>query len=424
MKPMKYILLIASVLYNITAINAQENIKKSKPVVFAQQEVIHSSILKEDKIINICLPENFHEVSKEHTYPVLLLLENEFFQMVSGVVKHMSSVERMPETIVVSLTDGAHVPKLYTNGSDNWPKDWTQLPFGGDPDPFTSYLEKELLPYLKEKYRANDFRMVMGLSTTSIYTLHAFAKEPDLFNVFIGIASGDILGMGYKDGESFGDLFVNEFQNNKLRYKNKYLYLTSSDSDDKKDSHKIQHNLESLEKRLSPYRTTNFKFISKIFSNEGHYDVALPALYEALNMVFPKEKWSAKYRDIIIEPGSAMNNIDSYFKKISNEYGFNILPKAERWNSVNRLSWIGSNLLKQGKAKEAIDVLERWTVYRPKSITALSELAKAYKVNKEYKNAIEALEKAYKISLKSILDEFESKGLQKQISDLKKLVKN
>lgn len=384
---------------------------------YAQQVIVQSNILNEDRTINIFLPESFHNSSVKHTYPVLLLLENEFFHLVSGVVKHMSSVERMPETIVVSLTDGPHVPKLYTNGSDFWPKDWKQLPFGGNPDPFTAYLKNELFPYLKENYRANDFRMVLGLSGTSIYPLHAFAKETDLFDVYVGIASGDILGMGYNDGESFIDVFVGQIETNKSLYNNKYLYLASSDSDDQNGSRKIQDNLESLEKRLSPYRSASFKFISKTFPNEGHYDVALPALSEALNMVFPQEKWSAKYRDIIENPGNAMENLDSYFQKLSTEYGFKVLPKAERWNSVNRLSWIGPNLLKQGNTVEAIEVIERWVDYSPKSILALSELAKAYEANNELIKAVSILEKARKISSELNLDE--SNGYQTKINQLK-----
>src|SRR5690606_1543441 len=177
------------------------------------------------------------------------------FLMVSGVVKHLSSVERIPEIIVVSLSGEVPVPELYTNGSDFWPKDWKQLPFGGDTDPFTAHLEQELLPYLKNNFRANDFNIIMGLSGTSMYTLHSFTKNSDLFDAHIAIASGDILGMGYNEGESFIDLIVNDFKNSKKR--KAYLYVTSADSD---NSLMIKANLEELEKRLSPYRTNHFQF--------------------------------------------------------------------------------------------------------------------------------------------------------------------
>jgi predicted alpha/beta superfamily hydrolase len=419
---LKHFICLTVVLNICNIAQAQEKSKKrelnpseSIPLAYAQQHVIHSKVLNEDRKVNIFLPESFNEASEQHTYPILLLLEDEFFLMVSGVVKHLSSVERMPETIVVSLVDGPEVPKLYTNGSDFWPKDWKQLPFGGNTDPFTTHLKQELFPYLENNFRANDFKIIMGLSGTSIYTLHTFVKEPDLFAAHIAIASGDILGMGYKEGESLIDFLVNDFKNDPKR--TGYLYVTSADSDGNGNSPMIKANLEELEKRLSSYRSYDFQFISKIYPNEGHYDVALPALEEALGMIFPKNKWSAKYREIIKESGNAMANIDSYFQKLSTEYKFKILPRAERWNSGNSLSRIGPNLLKEGNVLEAIEVIERWVEYRPKSTFALGELSKAYEANNEFNKAISVLEDALKIS--SELSAEESNEYQTQINRLK-----
>jgi len=424
-RKLRYIFCIIILLNFYNVVNAQQDkdelfLKESIPLTYAQQYIYHSKILNEDRKVNIFLPDSFYESSVEHTYPVLLLLEDEFFLMVSGMVKHLSSVERMPETIVVSLIDGPHIPKFYTNGSDFWPKEWKQLPFGVDPDPFTAHLKQELLPQLKSNFRANDFNIIMGLSGTSMYALHTFAKESELFDAHIAIASGDVLGMGYNEGESLIDLFENDLRNSPKR--KGYLYVTSADADGDGSSPMIKTNLEELEKRLSPYRSDNFHFASKIFPNEGHYDVALPALKEAFTMIFPKEKWFARYRNIIKEPGNAMKNIDDHFQKLSKEYGFGILPKAERWNSVNRLSWIGPNLLKEGKTLEALEVIKRWAKYRPKSTMALNELAKAYEANNELDKAISALEKAYKIS--SALKMKESGEYQTQINQLKEKIRN
>lgn len=389
--------------------------KKSTTLTFAHQDIFHSNLLNEDRRINIFLPDDFYKTSSQHTYPVLLLLEDEFFLMVSGVVKHLSSVERMPETIVVSLVDGPIVPKLYTNGSDFWPQNWKQLPFGKDPDLFTKHLKEELFPYLKSNFRANDFKIVMGLSATSIYAIHTFAKENDLFDAHIAIAAGDILGMGYIEGESLIDFIIEDFENTQKKIG--WLYITSADSDGNGNSPMIKANLEELEERLSPYRSNDFRFTSKIFPNEGHYDVALPGLEEALGLIFPKENWFSNYRELIKEPGNAMGNIDNYFKIRSMEYGFEILPKAERWNSGNSLSRIGPFLLSQGRTKEAIEVLERWVAYRPKSILALIELEKAYEAKNELNKALFVLKKAYNMALELEMDE--SNEYQAQINKLK-----
>ncbi len=378
------------------------------------RDSLYSDALNENREINIYLPESVHEASDDHTYPVLVLLEDEFFHMVSGVVKHLSSVERMPETIVVSILDMSYIPKVYTNGSTFWR---TDVLSDENPDPFTKHLEAELFPFLKTKYRANDFRIIMGLSPTSLYTLHTFVKEPELFDAHIAIAAGDMLGMGYNPGERFIDLIADEVKNYSGR--KRYLYVTSADSDGGGESPEIAKNLVELDRILSPLKSEEFQYISRIFPDEGHYDVALPALIEALNLIFPKQEWSANYRNLVGEPGKAIDNIDKYYGKLSEKYGFKILPKAQRWNSVNRLSWIGPYLIRQNRVAEGIEIMERWVELRPKSPVALNELAKAYENSAQVEKAIKTLSKAYELSRRLQLPDSEQ-----YLERLKKLEKD
>lgn len=365
----------------------------SVPLSFAQQDTFYSKVLNETRTMNIYLPEAFHESSDDHTYPVLLLLEDEFFFMAAGVVKHLSSVERMPETIVVSILDMSYIPAVYTNGSTFWPMEKLS---DEDPVPFTRHLEEELFPYLKSKYRANDFGIVVGLSATSLYALHTFVKEPGLFDAHIAIAAGDMLGMGYQAGERFTDLIAGQVRSNLAR--KHYLYVTSADSDAEGNSPEVGANLLELDNILSSLQSENFKYVSRLFPDEGHYDVALPALLDALDMIFPQKEWSTKYRDIVNKPGKAIENIDKYYKQLSGKYGFKILPRAERWNSVNRLSWIGPYLIRQGRADEGIAIIERWVQLRPFSLPAMNELARACENSGQIEKAIATLSKAYKLS--------------------------
>lgn len=385
---------LAALLFIVVLSPLQAQTTAPVPLNFAEQHTIHSDLMGKNRSFNISLPEGFHESSAQHTYPVLLLLENEFFQVVSGVVRHLSSVERMPETLVVSLVDEHVTPTVYTNGSNFWPME--SLP-GDDPSVFTDHLRKELIPHLRTRFRANDFHMVMGVSYSSVYVLHTLVREPELFDAHIAIAAGDMLGMGYKPGERFIDLIAEQVEDPADR--KRYLYITSADADTSGNTAEIGVNLETLNSRLSTYRSNNLEYFSGIYPDEGHYDVTLPALVDALEMIFPKEKWSSKYREIIEAPGPAMENLDIHYRRLSAEYGFEILPRAERWNSVNRLSWIGPYLLRNGAAEEAIAVIERWAEYRPQSLTALEQLAKAYGADGNAQKSLAILRKAYNIAL-------------------------
>lgn len=88
------------------------------------------------------------------------------------------------------------------------------------------------------------------------------------------------------------------------------------------------------------------------------------------------------------KPGNALQNIDNYYDQLSERYGFTILPRSTRWNSVNRLGFISTYLIRQGRVIEAIEVAERYTEYQPKSWQAYESLAKAFEANEDNLQAL------------------------------------
>lgn len=366
----------------------------STPLELGQRIKFRSEILNETRMMNIRLPESFYEVSEDHVYPVLLIdgtHGDQFFSTVSGMVRHLSSVSRMPETIVISFHDNMiYAPHVHSNGM------WTSreiLDYGADPESFRRHLEEELFPYLKEQFRAADYRMIMGVSGSSLMTLHSFAKMPDLFDAHFLYAAADMIGMGYEAGKTFIDAFEDRM---KAKPDGKgQLYVSVAEDDVLRGAHEgaYKKNMDALRDRLSPYTTENFKLKVEVIPQEGHYDSVLKGLLSALEMVFPHDQWSPKFRDLIKEPGNAMDNIDAFHQRLSETYGFPILPKAERWNSVNCLRFIGGKLLRDGRVKEAVEVFERRVAYRPRLAAAWNSLAEALKADGQTDRAREAEEK-------------------------------
>ncbi|WP_271767457.1 alpha/beta hydrolase-fold protein [Aquimarina algiphila] len=386
------------------------------PISHAEKITFHSKILDEKRVMNIYLPESFHDASEDHTYPIIMISGShgvKFFQMISGVVKHLSSVTRMPEAIVISFDEEKHyAPNVYTNGM--WGST-EELEFNADPDQFVKHLKEELFPYLKKQYRANDYRMIIGVSGSSVFPLHTFAKEPDLFRAHITVASADMIGMGYRPNTTFIDAFEESFIKNPNRKGQLYLGIASSDLKGKKQQY--QNNLDELQKRLAPFQSKNLMLKVETIPNEEHYDCIIKAMLSSIEMIFPIEEWSPKFRDIIKQPGNALENIDVFHQKLSTMYGFPILPKAERWNSVNSLRFIGGKLLKDGRIKESIEVFKRRVEYRPKSPWAYNSLSEALEKDNQLKAAIEAQQKAVELA-----KEYDSQYVseyQKQLSKLK-----
>ncbi len=129
----------------------------------------------------------------------------------------------------------------------------------------------------------------------------------------------------------------------------------------------------------------------------------------------------SKFRDIIKQLGNALKNIDTFHQNLSTLYGFPVLPKAERWNSVNSLRFIGGKLLKDRRIKESIEVFKRRVEYHPKSPWACRSLSEVLEKDNQLKAAIETQQKA--IHLAKEYDTQHVPEYQKQLSKLKEKIK-
>jgi predicted alpha/beta superfamily hydrolase len=360
-----------------------------KPLILAHRIKMESEVLKETRHFDIVLPEAFHEQTEAHTYPVLLLLEGAFLQPISGAVRHWSGVERMPETIIVSIpthTDNFYAPSLYLNDSDFWPKMWEQMPVDGSPELFRKFLEEELFPYLEKHFRANSYRMVMGTSATSIYVFHAFAREPGLFRGHIAIAAGDILGMGYQKGETLVQEIKKSVQKQPDLKRSLYVASTSADAE---KVPAVGQNIRDLVKLVTPILPKAMTFQAEVVPDPGHYDIVIHSFLRAMELQFPGEKWHRKHRELEELPGPALANVDAHYKKLSQEVGFTVLPRAHRWNSANCLRVGVRRLQGQGRIEDARAYAARWMIYRPRSPHPHMALAK---LEQKLGNTAKALE--------------------------------
>jgi hypothetical protein len=297
-----------------------------------------------------------------------------FFHALTGIVKHLSELERMPKSIVVSLND-THAPEIFIN--DMWVNmNRDRFEQYGQPELYIRHLKEELFPFLKEKYRANDYRTIIGVSGSSLFPLSSFVQHPKTFTNYLFLASQDMIGMSLKKGSSFIDEMEESLS--KGIGKREYLYLAQADSDlDGEGDSKFIQNLEKLENNLSAFKSKGFTLDIETIPNENHYAAFLKAMMSAFENIYPQKSWAPKYRELIKKPGDAMTNIDAFYQSLSTKYGYEILPNADRWNNVNNLRWISGKLMRDDRTSEAASVAQRWSLYQPNSLAALSTWAQA-----------------------------------------------
>jgi len=377
---------------------------------------IESKSLDETRTIKVALPNEYNHSTK--SYPVIVVLDNQLlFSTTTALVNQLSATSRMPGSIVVTIVEGNrhrayYSPNLYDNIKNR------NYGYGDHQDELTQFLRDELLPELDNRYRLANFKTLIGFSPSSVFTLHTFSKNQDLFQAYIALASGNIIGDGYLKGKSLIDDI--EKTSAKKTSSSKFLYIVSGGKD-LEDQPDIEDNVNNFNQRLSKLNSNKFKTKAEIIQGEGHTDVALPGLISAFDFIFPKKKWIVNYQDLISQSGNAKENINEFYKELSYEYKFIIYPTMDRLYSMSCIKNIGSSLLRQKRVDEAIELYQYWTELYPKSHIAYSYLARAQKVNNKIRASKKSYEKAINLveldDMNANLNEYQKaiEGLEKEL---------
>lgn len=143
----------------------------TKPLVFGNSEVFHSNILKEDRNINIYLPEEFNPTDATK-YPVIYILdggvEEDFFH-IAGIVRYNTQpwVERFPRSIVVGIENTNRrrdftyaVPDLNFLEKEGFKKE--SFPQYGGSEKYISFLKNELQPYIEKNTKPIITEQLLG----------------------------------------------------------------------------------------------------------------------------------------------------------------------------------------------------------------------------------------------------------------------
>ncbi|MEL6255017.1 MAG: alpha/beta hydrolase-fold protein, partial [Bacteroidota bacterium] len=122
-----------------------------------EDQVLYSAHLDEYRGIKISIPSDYDQHNK--SYPVLYVLDGEWvFDYAIGCVDFLSNeiVGQIPKMIVVGIPNTDRKRDLYVN-----------LQSDGSYHRFLNFLEEELMPFINQKYRTNQFDLIYGWSSGS-----------------------------------------------------------------------------------------------------------------------------------------------------------------------------------------------------------------------------------------------------------------
>ncbi|WP_369993330.1 alpha/beta hydrolase-fold protein [Winogradskyella sp.] len=290
---------------------------------------INSKILKEDRTYSIGLPPSYD--SAKHGYPILLILDGHYhLHHVMTTMEVMSKEGQIPEMIVVAVNTKEHRTRdlsptkslIGYDGKDN--SQWQETSGGGHQ--FLEFLEQEILPEVKKKYRTKDYAIFVGHSLGGLLAAEAYLDN-SAFNSYIAM-----------DPSFWWD---NRYVVNKIdtaltkKRKNRRFYFSGAGSYEKTNgmiaNMRINHELFIATLKNSNVSHKNVKF--DVFEDENHNSVPLISLYHGLLFIF---------QDYVLEDISnkSLQDIQQHYKALSNNLGVSFLPPEQ---VINRVAWAKFN---------------------------------------------------------------------------------
>ena len=146
---------------------------------------VESEALSETREIMVRTPPYYKDGQR---YPVVYVLDGEWnFEFVASYLDYLADNEVYPQMIVTGVRNvnrnRDYVPRKDANFADT-----------GEADAFLEFVKDEWIEEVERDYPASGERIIVGHSFGGVFALHAFFKEPDLFDANIALGASAWIG--------------------------------------------------------------------------------------------------------------------------------------------------------------------------------------------------------------------------------------
>jgi len=374
---------------------------------------IHSSILNEERKLWIYVPHSgsSNQYSQQQ-YPVIYLLDGSSnFYSVMGLVQKLSETMIIPEMIIVGIPNTNRFRDLSPTKPAESP--FPLPPFVGGGEAFTSFLEKELMPYIESKYQTAPYRMMIGHSMGGLMVINTLLHHSHLFNSYLAIDpslwwDNDLM---VKQADSI-------FQQKKFDGKSLYIAMANNGITEGMDLSTVMKDTteESANSRpmllfsdvLESRKAYGLRWKFHYYPDDNHGSVTMIAAYDALRFIFDKYTIPLSYLYNAPKPSfNADSVIVTHFKIASEQMGYTVLPPE---NFVNEEAY---NMMYNNDLDRAFRLFDLNISNYPSSYNAYDSMGDYYIAKNDKEKAIIFFTKALELkevpAIRKKLEELKSK---------------
>lgn len=329
-------------------------------IVLGQTISLESKVLNETREIMVFTPIGYDQSIEN--YPVLYVLDGETnFFISTAIVNFIARNQQIPKMIVVGI------PNVARN-RDFTPIVSQQLQNAGGADNFISFLDDELIKFIDNTYRTQNFKILFGHSLCGMFSVYTLFTNPDLFDAHIA-ASPYLM---YEDDYVIKK--AKETLDDETNFTNQ-LYLSIGNEP------AYYNSLDKFTALLTK-KKYGITWVLQNYEDENHGSVPFRTISDGLGFIF--SDWQLT-NDTAMKGIAAINK---HYQNRNKKYGFTTkIPEAT-------LNLVGYQLLQTGENKKAIEVFKNNVELYPNSANVYDSLGDAFNAQGLKKKALKSYKKA------------------------------
>ena len=381
MKCLKKLMLLVAIHYLLPLLSAN--------AVTVQEHTINSKVLGEKQNVTVYLPEDYDDFP-DHRYPVYYFLDGKYYKdMIQGVMSSYYENGLAPYMILVAIDNEDRI-------RDYTPTEHVEHKQGGGADAFLDYIEKELIPFVDNRYQTSNFKTLNGHSLGGLFSLHAMHSRPGLFTAHVALSPS--IHWGNKITLPKLKRYLSSEED-----LNQFLYVNLGDEgfqviDDSAIA--MREGFLALKTFLEETKPNGLRFKIEHLQTLPHVATLMTGLVNSTNELY--RNWSVPHRIFTEGP----DGFERHFELLSQDLFQEIKPRK---GAVNFASYYmnGHELREKG-----MELLQYNAGLYPDSAWVLFNLAKGYKESgkpdKAKQQATLALSKikSHEDDLRTTIDEF------------------
>ncbi len=381
--------------------NAQANQNQQFLQKVGVIDSIYSQTLKESRKIYIQLPSSYNP-DKNQKYPVAFILDGEIFLPTLSDVHNYYSGGFMPEMVLVGISNEKNRIRDFTTSTITTKYGMPFNEENGEAESFSKFIEKELIPYIENKYPVTNFRTLIGHSYGGLFTIYNLIHHPNLFANYLAIdPSLDWDGQKLLN-EAHGLLATQKFEN-------KSLFVSLSGQLNMQDSKVTIDNVMQDTTEFTMFARSNIAFSNvvrqniknglsfewKFYPRDLHGTIPFPSIMDGLISLFEWYQWenTDKFNSPDTPKEELLSIIKYREKKLKDHFGYSEPPYPEE--ILNMSGYMNMDMKQLEKAKMFFELAIE---YYPGSANAFDSMADYYEAQGDFANAIKYVNKAFELS--------------------------